>query len=523
MHYLFAQPLWFKGDLLIIRRQAYIRGALRASKSTMTDTTETPIRITDDDIVDSDPGIEDLSVDWWRHAHSVNNATVRAEEYNAVESVSLHGRRCLITGETAPSIAIIIACLIANETKASQLARLQYALGRKINPNSRWFNLFLRSDIHCSFDATPSGWVLIPIEEDVRRIKGKILTLIDERRRESIDGPWPDFRSPDWFPARLSGYSYRFVPLLLNTEKVPIVRRQWQTTTTGHPVRDLHYPPYPNFPVLCSHVHPYAVILNAVPKIESHMDIPGEVLPITRELFSDLSIIYHALMDAWKEAPSRTDQLEDSASHGHPTTPISTRLMIARSSDHSVDHPSIQETSSNPTRLPANAIEESYTDEVDTYNNLSDDSEAESCDILNFRDAYSRASISFSIRGDSLHSGSVEPAQSSRSTYYTSLDIPERPDFAKWITSVETARQSDPLPEPQTDDSPESLRYRTEPARSPPTHDWHSWTSEFAPWWVVLPKRKNCGALSSNDWVEIRNLPPLTRKMDDWESEMLNL
>ncbi|ELU40814.1 hypothetical protein AG1IA_05165 [Rhizoctonia solani AG-1 IA] len=502
MHYLFAQPLWFKGDLLIISRQAYIRGALRASKSTMTDTTETPIRITDDDIVDSDPGIEDLSVDWWRHAHSVNNATVRAEEYNAVESVSLHGRRCLITGETAPSIAIIIACLIANETKASQLARLQYALGRKINPNSRWFNLFLRSDIHCSFDATPSGWVLIPIEEDVRRIKGKILTLIDERRRESIDGPWPDFRSPD---------------------KVPIVRRQWQTTTTGHPVRDLHYPPYPNFPVLCSHVHPYAVILNAVPKIESHMDIPGEVLPITRELFSDLSIIYHALMDAWKEAPPRTDQPEDSASHGHPTSPISTRLMIARSSDHSVDHPSIQETSSNPTRPPANAIEESYTDEVDIYDNLSDDSEAESCDILNFRDAYSRASISFSIRGDSLHSGSVEPAQSSRSTYYTSLDIPERPDFAKWITSVETARQSDPLPEPQTDDSPESLRYRTEPARSPPTHDWHSWTSEFAPWWVVLPKRKNCGALSSNDWVEIRNLPPLTRKMDDWESEMINL
>ncbi|KAF8707669.1 hypothetical protein RHS03_03499, partial [Rhizoctonia solani] len=483
----------------------------------MAGTTETPIRITDDDIVDSDPGIEDLSVDWWRHAHSVNNATVRAEEYNAVESVSLHGRRCLITGETAPSIAIIIASDLAVQVGPPSIRP------RSQDKSKQSLVQSLSSDIHCSFDAAPSGWVLIPIEEDVRRIKGKILTLIDERRRESIDGPWPDFRSPDWFPARLSGYSYRFVPLLLNTKKVPVVRRQWQTITTGHPVRDLHYPPYPNFPLLRSHVHPYAVILNAVPKIEGHMEIPGEVLPITRELFSDLSLIYHALMDAWKEAPPRTDQPEDSTSHRDPTSPISTRLMIARSSDHSVDHLSIQETSSSSTHPPASATEESYTDEVDIYDNLSDDSEVESCDILNFRDAYSRASISFSIRGDSLHSGSVEPAQSSRPTYYTSLDIRERPDFAKWITGVETARQSDPLPEPQTDDSPESLSYRTEPARSPPTHDWHSWTSEFAPWWVVLPKRNNCGALSSNDWVEIRNLPPLTRKMDDWESEMINL
>ncbi|CEL62176.1 hypothetical protein RSOLAG1IB_12512 [Rhizoctonia solani AG-1 IB] len=120
------------------------------------------------DIVDSGPDIGGSSLDWWRRADSMSNTTVRTEEQDAVVGVTLHGRLCLITCETGPHIATQIAQLVNKKTKAAELAKLQYALGRKVNPNGRWFNLFLRSDSHLAFNSDPSGWALVPVPDDVQ-------------------------------------------------------------------------------------------------------------------------------------------------------------------------------------------------------------------------------------------------------------------------------------------------------------------------------------------------------------------
>lgn len=83
-------------------------------------------------------------------------------------------------------------------------------------------------------------------------------------------------------------------------------------------------------------------------------------------------------------------------------------------------------------------------------------------------------------------------------------------DMHHWILGVEAARKRSALV--NVDNLHLDLeQYTQEKARAPPTDDWHSWTSEYAPWYVVLPE--DTGVLSSNDWVEVNNYPPLTRAL----------
>jgi hypothetical protein len=87
-------------------------------------------------------------------------------------------------------------------------------------------------------------------------------------------------------------------------------------------------------------------------------------------------------------------------------------------------------------------------------------------------------------------------------------------DLLDWIRGVEFWHERQELAA-VAHHSPDLQRYADEKARTPPTHDWHTWTSEYAPWYVLLPKNRS--VLSSNDWVEVKNYRPLTRPLDEGE------
>ncbi|QRW26215.1 hypothetical protein RhiXN_11876 [Rhizoctonia solani] len=145
--------------------------------------------------------------------------------------------------------------------RAVSIRRLQYAFGQKLDLNSRWFNIYLRSDLHLAFDNKKNpGWVLVPLEADVQQIISKIDALKQDRESRGNCGPWPDFWSREWFPVKKSGYTYEFMPLFVANKDIAIMRYEWDQ---AEPRQDLYYPPFSDFPLLKSHVHPYAVIFNA--------------------------------------------------------------------------------------------------------------------------------------------------------------------------------------------------------------------------------------------------------------------
>ncbi|KAG8749636.1 hypothetical protein FRC11_011132 [Ceratobasidium sp. 423] len=463
--------------------------------------TDAALAAADSDIVISSPGTTYQSTGWWRHAQSVNSRSVTDAERTDVEGVSLFGKQCLITCEKSPACSIQMAHLIAKSSKLYKLVHLQYTFGRKVNPNSRWFNLFLKSDIHIAFDASPSGWALVPVWEVIEQIKDKIDGYELQRKRDSIHGPWPDFRRSDWFPARRSGYTYQFIPLNYLPEGVTVSRiERWDG---GEPIYQRHRPPYSNFPILKSHIHPYAAILNAVPKLQQNLTrLP--LVPGLWENLPKLLHIYSRLTEARKDEPA-APRNQQGATPRPPPGSATPRSMATRSLTRVPVHPSSQE---------APAISTTNTHVDSTEPNDSDDplDDFNSEGSLLWSDASSHLSLSTPTPNDSILSDGE--ANHTPSPLFATLASTRRQEIAEWVVSVDHARQQNELAEPESDNSPGCIRYAAEPARSSPTQDWHSWTSKFAPWWVLLPEPKERGVISSNDWAEIRNRPPLTRRVD---------
>ncbi|KAG8734703.1 hypothetical protein FRC10_011526, partial [Ceratobasidium sp. 414] len=224
-----------------------------------------------------------------------------------------------------------------------KLRQLQYAFGRKMNPNGRWFNLFLRSDMHLAFDALPSGWALVPTQSVIDQIKQKMEAYQALREHESIKSPWPDFEANI-------------------------------------------------FPSLQSHVHPYAVILNAFPKIRAHTN----VVPLPGGQIFDLQYIYNTLTTAWKDAPQVSSTPRGATSRGSPSGTVASNSG-SRRSGRLASTPAVP--SNDPVQSPT--YSHANTDEPGDFDDLFDTSDDDS-EFSDAPDASLQRPISIST-----HKGSI--------------------------------------------------------------------------------------------------------------------
>ncbi|CEL62175.1 hypothetical protein RSOLAG1IB_12511 [Rhizoctonia solani AG-1 IB] len=251
--------------------------------------------------------------------------------------------------------------------------------------------------------------------------------------------------------------------------RVLILRCLWETSPNQVPSYELHYNPYSNFPVLRSHVHPYTVILNAVPKIEKHLQIPADIDDATRRLYGDPPIIYNALTNA-REAAPKPPRPRHGASHGSPFGLTTTRSTATRSSGRTPSHLSPPGTpNSSFNRSPTENSEPSNLKEPDTFDDQSDDFEGYSNDIFEDPGPNSHPPLPISNSNDSMHSS--EPMGPVSSTFQVPLGLLRRQSLDEWVAGVKNARRCNELDEPETERSSESSCYGTEPARPPPTND----------------------------------------------------
>lgn len=103
------------------------------------------------------------SENWWHTAPPKKSRTSQGAK-NKLSHTALHGKRCLLTGETGPSSAMERCHLVDRATTDKQVricanpfclkslsgryqrCQLQYAWGRKFDIDNRW-NLFYRESL----------------------------------------------------------------------------------------------------------------------------------------------------------------------------------------------------------------------------------------------------------------------------------------------------------------------------------------------------------------------------------------
>lgn len=461
-----------------------------------------------DNITDSDPmSMVPRSNNWWLQATSASRKTVTKADQEALEKASRLGRRCVLTGE---SRSVEMAHLIRKATKSGHIKALQYSFGRKINLNSRWFNIYLRADWHHSFDNDSCGWTLVPEGETVKEIANKINAEQKSRRSRLEKGPWPDYRGSGWFPIRKSGWDYHFLPLALASDgdQCVISRKKFANDMSSDlNIYDHYLPPYDNLPKLRLHVHPYAVILNAYPKIRKWMEEERSLLPEPISgYFIQIEFVYTTLTDLFKQHQSSglSGYLPPSTSGGSDANTEASTPSVRKSQRH-------QPPTAAPGTRQDMGSSHSGSGAQDSFDDLFDGSKSDSERLWNASDKLSHKSLTAST---SNHSHTPPKNIIPASVFDVSSLALDKGEITGWVASVARACGSDAPLEPEVDSSSEMERYASEPARPPPTLDWHDWKSEFAPWWVLLPERKERGVLSSNDWVEVRNRPPLTRRLE---------
>ncbi|CAE6433026.1 unnamed protein product [Rhizoctonia solani] len=412
------------------------------------------------DIIDSQLGTDTQlhGEHWWESAVSVSLHTVSTKQRDALASVSPLGKRCVMTGE---EYSIEMAHLIPRCTRSRKLQKLQYTFGRILDVNSRWFSIYLKSDFHGAFHKSQFSWALIPTPTMITQIANKLRSEKGRRLQFGIQGPWPDYRQRSWFPITAAGFDYQFVALGFARPNSGSIHRLEELDDPNAPPRATRHfdpPSFEGFPTLRLSAHPYAMVVNAFPKLKKHLKT-HQLPPPANSSYEELEFIYDTL----------TNPFEDSEPS---TNPLS---LNPNGSSHSTDQSKDSDLSSDEP--------EGYDDQYDVLD-----------------DTHSN--------GDVLDMTSHNPLAALTRDYLKALcEV-----VAKWITDVERARGQSALVE-EYDPSPETEQYAAEPVRAPPTVDWHDWKSEFASWWLVLPEER--GVLSSNDRVEIRNLPSLTKRMDN--------
>ncbi|CUA73507.1 Bifunctional uridylyltransferase/uridylyl-removing enzyme [Rhizoctonia solani] len=434
-----------------------------------------------EDVVDSLYGVNTQAPDqnWWESAVSASHCSVITSERDSLTQVSPLGKRCVITGRAG---SVVLTHLIAKCTNAEQIKKYQFTFGHKLDMNSRWFCIYLFLDLHHLFDTRKCA--LIPTPAVITRIANKLRDEKARRAQLGIQGPWPDYRQAGWFPITKAGIDCHFILLGIH-DAIFRHRNLDDPSAAPRDFRQFNPPSFEGFPTLRLSAHPYAMILNAAPKLEKYLKTRPLPFPADSS-YEEIRFIYDTLKRPPEIPDTSSDgstQLEQGPSHGsNAGTESGISDILSRLRPWNKSCNANQSTSSHQ-----------GSTQQDKYNNL-------------------------------VEAVSDGPANTSRNSCFSDT-TPDHlngrvfMDFkhqavAKWITEVERACGQNVAVGPENHSSPDLERYAAEPARAPPTVDWHDCKSEFAPWWVLLPELEERGVLSSNDWVEIANLPPLTRKLD---------
>ncbi|EUC57558.1 hypothetical protein RSOL_225190 [Rhizoctonia solani AG-3 Rhs1AP] len=453
-------------------------------------------------IIDSLDGrnTQTQSQSWWLSGGSAAGRAVSMGERDDAAAASVHGRRCVLTGSRD---GVELCHLLAKSMSKAAVCDLQYSFGRKLNINSRWFLLHVVSQFHHSFD-NGCNWALIPEPSTITSIAEKMRAENERRLQLSITGPWPDYRQRDWFPITGAGFACHLIPLgIANPEADSIYRRRDMDDPDAPPraTQQFDPPSYEGFPTLRLHVHPYALIVNAQPKLEIYLQT-WELPAPANSSYDNIKYIYDILTKSAQQVRAltsrqRVDSRGSRGSRGSTTHPASARYHL-RSREQS------QSASQTTHSHPGSALQDNYDDSVDSLDSNPDGPQ----DSLGMNSHNSFSDLT------SDHRDLLESKAHCSSSLHPSSMVLEQKGVTEWVASVEYARGQNVLVEPQDDSSPETSKYTTEPARTSPTLDWHGWESAFAPWTIPLPEYKERGVLSSNDWVEIKNLPPLPRRLD---------
>ncbi|CAE6405745.1 unnamed protein product, partial [Rhizoctonia solani] len=415
-------------------------------------------------ISDSQFGVHTSSLDqdWWRSAESVALCSIATSE----QDVLTRGKRCLITGVP---ISVETVHLMAKCAKIHEIRKLQYAFGRKLDINSRWFCIYY---LHRLFDKGRYKWALIPTPDVITRIADKLVTEQERRLDLNIQGPWLDYRQADWFPITKAGIDCYFVPLgMADVPYYPFLRLRSLDEPSAPPgFRQFDPPDFEGFPILRVRAHPYALILNAFPKLKARLRSNHALPPIVADRYNKIDYIYYILTGA----PELEDDSE--AANGSNATDICSRLR-----PHTPSWNTNQSTDSDED----SAEQDDYNDLFET---AYDDNKNMIVDPLLPDSTSERPGILLKEAGSAL-------------PYPRPLFVElKHQDVSKWAAGVERARGLDGLVELEGDLSPMTKQYAAEPGRAPPMVTWYERESKLGFWYAVLPDVKRRGVLSSNDW-----------------------
>ncbi|KAJ7215257.1 hypothetical protein C8J57DRAFT_1732593 [Mycena rebaudengoi] len=209
-----------------------------------------------------------------------------------LEKVSPRGKRCIVTNEEYPRIAIEAAHLLRRATKPGTLTHLEYAFNLKykqLHIDTTRNLAYLRVDQHRSFDN--KGFLLLPTLDVLERVK--TFTFAEKKP----GGPtYKDVFGEDIF-------KYRIVPLQLALDGNTVFR-----LTEHDPEYERIFPLSnpPTLPIFESHANPFFVIANAGPKLEPNMDLVPDAVKANPAIFGDLALL-RMLWGAWmSRTPSDT-------------------------------------------------------------------------------------------------------------------------------------------------------------------------------------------------------------------------
>ncbi|CAE6531640.1 unnamed protein product [Rhizoctonia solani] len=212
--------------------------------------------------------------------------SVPLAERNLLTQVSPFGNRCVLTGQDE---SVKLAHLIE---KCTKIRRYQFTFGRKLNLNSHWFFVSLASNLHHQFDTWK--YAFIPTPALITRIANRLRDEKARRLQLGIQGPWPDYRQAGWFPITKAGIDYYFIPLGIHGT---IFRHRdlGDPSANSEDFQQLDAP-FEGFPTLRLSAHPYAMVLNAYPKLKKYLKT-GPLPSPADSSYQDIKFIYHTVMN----------------------------------------------------------------------------------------------------------------------------------------------------------------------------------------------------------------------------------
>ncbi|KAJ6453821.1 hypothetical protein C8R45DRAFT_1011515 [Mycena sanguinolenta] len=206
---------------------------------------------------------------------------IGAAAKDKLEEVSPGGRRCIVTNEEYPRIAIEAAHLLPRATKPHLLTKLEFAFNLKykqLHIDTTRNLTYLKVDHHRSFDH--DGFLLLPTRKDLTRVSD--FTLSENEPTKTYKEVFDE-----------TEFEYRIVPLQLFKDGNTVFRLTDNNHEKIFPITD----PI-NLPTLKSHTNPFFVIANAGPKLHSNLALVPSAIKANRTIHADLLSI-NTVWTAW--------------------------------------------------------------------------------------------------------------------------------------------------------------------------------------------------------------------------------